>query len=280
MGGFDWAWFIAVGIGFALGGIDYVMAKARRQKFGRLLLILAGMFVIVGLAGISRDFYMNLASKSARSPSQQTKPNIANPPPEETPTPVHSRQKPRVREPKRSVKGETTTSKQVTPQQTISAPNGIAIGGGIVTNPTVNNNYGQFPPPGVTPKISICFLESNVLAAGEYKSVFTIKTDTPISSPAWWFQFDGPVKEVIPSLESVGFSSTHDHPHPEEIEHSENVVGFALNNIGGIGSQEPLRPRNVVTATLTSPRPVSLIHISGRSLNEHIQENFLYRCGD
>jgi hypothetical protein len=32
-------------------------------------------------------------------------------------------------------------------QQVISAPNGIAIGGGTVTNPTVNNNFGSPQPP-------------------------------------------------------------------------------------------------------------------------------------
>ncbi len=37
------------------------------------------------------------------------------------------------------------------PQMVVSAPNGIAVGGGTVTNPTVNNNYASsVPPPSIT----------------------------------------------------------------------------------------------------------------------------------
>src|SRR5260370_35453134 len=65
---------------------------------------------------------------------------------------------------------------------------GERIGGGTVTNPTVNNTYGQFPPPGVIPKIPVCLLKPNVLTPREDRVGVTLKTDTPISYASCWFQ--------------------------------------------------------------------------------------------
>jgi hypothetical protein len=42
--------------------------------------------------------------------------------------------------------GESSAPPSGAPSQVITAPNGIAIGGGTVTNPTVNNNYHNPPP--------------------------------------------------------------------------------------------------------------------------------------
>jgi hypothetical protein len=179
----------------------------------------------------------------------------------------------------RSAKGDS-----VQPQvQVNNAPNGIAIGGGTVTNPTVNNNsYGQFPPPGVIPSISICFLKKNEPKGDLFETVFTIKTSTPISAPWWVFQFDKPVDSLVPTMRQP-FAHTNGHAQAGMPGITpENDITLTIDNIGGFGSQAPWRQGDTITATVTSRQPVQLINQFGGSASsangEAIREDFLFQC--
>ena len=100
----------------------------------------------------------------------------------------------------------------------ISAPNGIAISGGIVNNPTVNN---LGPPPLPTPTVKVCASYNDPRASGEqYQTVITLRTDVQIVRPWFVFYFDGPVLEGTAGMSDKGFFGfTHGRadkmPNPE-----------------------------------------------------------------
>jgi hypothetical protein len=72
-----------------------------------------------------------------------------------------------------------------------NAPNGIAISGGTVTNPTVNN----FGPPVLPPAaIHICASKSTPDNTGAIYQVFTLTTDSRVEAPRYEFWFD----DVLP----------------------------------------------------------------------------------
>jgi hypothetical protein len=179
---------------------------------------------------------------------------------------------------------KTKNAAHTQPQvQVNNAPNGIAIGGGTVTNPTVNNNsYGQFPPAGVIPSISICFLKKNEPKGDLFETVFTIKTNTPISAPWWVFQFDKPVDSLVPTMRQP-FAHTNGHAQAGMPGITpENDITLTIDNIGGFGSQAPWRQGNTITATVASRQPVQLINQFGGSASsangEAIREDFLFQC--
>lgn len=68
------------------------------------------------------------------------------------------------------------------------APNGIAISGGNVNNPTVNNYGPPTPPPAV---IHICESKSTPDNTGAIYQVFTLITDSKVEAPRYDLWFDG-----------------------------------------------------------------------------------------
>ena len=72
------------------------------------------------------------------------------------------------------------------------APNGIAIAGGTVNNPTVNN-YG--PPTSPPAAIHICASESTPDNTGAVYQVFTLTTDSKVDAPRYNFWFGSALPE-------------------------------------------------------------------------------------
>jgi len=275
MGGFNPSWFVAVGIGVLLVAADTLMPRKRKKKIGHMLLGLGIILIVVGAIKVVYPHQSNIPQQTSTQPKRDLTSQQETPvaPDEDS---GHSKSPPKT--------GKTPpreTAPIQPPQQTISAPNGIAISGGIVTNPTVSNSYGQFPPPGVVPNISICFLKSNVLIGQQYNNVFKMRTDSPISEPTWWFLFDGPVLDVTADADPKPFGYAHGHPpHDKRPNDWQNAIGITVTSIGGMFSQQPWRPEMPLTVTVTSKAQVHLVEVSGRSLDQHIQENFSFRCED
>jgi Carboxypeptidase regulatory-like domain len=171
---------------------------------------------------------------------------------------------------------------QQSPQTLISAPSGIAIGGGTVNNPTVNNTFSdRFPRPGVVPKVAMCVSDPEAT-----KKVITIKTDTSISAPYWWFAFDGPVSE--PSVELLDakepYGSTNGRLTPEQAATLnttvDRVVGVQINAIGNPlgGPWRPLEPTDTVRITITSKQPVRIVNVEPGSQTQHLDEQIVFNC--
>lgn len=181
------------------------------------------------------------------------------------------------RPPKKIASGVVTnpvTEPKTPPSQ--SCPNGICIGGDNNGSAKVENYNGIYPPPNITPTISIC-AKPSIQEGAIYKTTFVFKTDTEISNPAWWFLFDGPVIDVDVSAPSViGFA--HSHPPCDKIPMCDKSLGITLSNIGGLGSQLPWGPTIPFTAVFTSKQPIRLLEEYGRSMDRPLNENFVAKC--
>jgi hypothetical protein len=90
----------------------------------------------------------------------------------------------------KSSSNDSSTTQPIAPA---IAPNGIAITGGNVTNPTVNNNFG--PPPHKPAVVTVCIGESKISNEsghqGQFKMILTLTTDSPVENPTYGFQFSG-----------------------------------------------------------------------------------------
>jgi hypothetical protein len=78
---------------------------------------------------------------------------------------------------------------------TAVAPNGIAIAGGTVIQPTVNN-FG--PPPKNPAVVTVCVGEPQTVIKdagheGEVRRVLTLTTDSSVDNPTYGFQFSGTI---------------------------------------------------------------------------------------
>jgi len=78
---------------------------------------------------------------------------------------------------------------------TAVAPNGIAIAGGNVTNPTVNNFA---PPPPKPAVVNVCVGEPQNVGRGaghdgNFRLILTLTTDSPVENPTYGFQFNGAI---------------------------------------------------------------------------------------
>ena len=87
---------------------------------------------------------------------------------------------------------------------TAIAPNGIAITGGNVQNPTVNN-FG--PAPSKPAVVTVCVgdlqnVRSDAGHDGEFRLVLTLTTDSAVDNPTLGFQFSGPISSKGSSASS------------------------------------------------------------------------------
>jgi len=62
MGGFDPAWFIAVGIAFVLAATSHVITPEQRRPVGRFLINLAVVAALIGFGGLAWDRYHKVES--------------------------------------------------------------------------------------------------------------------------------------------------------------------------------------------------------------------------
>lgn len=139
-------------------------------------------------------------------------------------------------------------------QQVITAPNGIAIGGGTVTNPTVNNNtYGaQQPPPHITwntkpAKPGPTFIEGPT-AANPGVEVQVIPDNTFVN-PMFMVRCDRPCKGTAVHLNAAYGPSIYSTNSP-------NSALFSLGVTTGF-----IAPMTPVTLTVRSfdSNPISVI---------------------
>lgn len=143
------------------------------------------------------------------------------------------------------------------PIQINNAPNGIAIGGGTVSNPTVNN-FGerQYPLAGQTPTISICGETSISRAYGKdykYETIVSLETDTRITRPAIMLYFDGTVLgtgNVIPQ----GFGHFIQGGDKNPRFGAENTFVVYVMEIGSM-SEKSWYPNNLLKLSVFSLEP-------------------------
>jgi hypothetical protein len=130
--------------------------------------------------------------------------------------------------PKPSIYGEDET-----PRQTISAPYGIAIGGGNVDHPTVNN-YGQQPPRGEWKQSGPTYEEGR-----GYKNTVTFAVDKAVPSPQFAITCDAPCNIASSSdVRGVGYNM---------------VMGKILSDRKVVVQFDRLAPNSTVTVVLSSP---------------------------
>ncbi len=165
-----------------------------------------------------------------------------------------------------------------------NCPNGICIGGENSGTATVNNTFSdKFPRPGVIPNITMCVTHPTTT-----KEVITIKSDTAISSPYWWFMLDGPVSDSAIELADAKepFGSTHGPANPEQAASmhvpADHLVGVALTFIGPPfgGPWRPFEPSDLIRITLTVKNPVSILSVNSGSQRDFLAENIRYECPD
>jgi hypothetical protein len=163
------------------------------------------------------------------------------------------------------------------------APGGFAISGGTVNQPTINTFSDRYPKPGVVPTVTFCVTQHE--DATKHQTIITIKTDAEISEPYWWFGFDGPVLEdgtveIVDAKEPYG--TTHgrppgDRPLPMP---RDQIFGAQIALIGNpFGAvRRPLGPTDTVRVTVSSLRPVKIVHIESGSGRAHLDENIVLGC--
>ncbi len=149
------------------------------------------------------------------------------------------------------------------------APNGIAITGGTVNNPTVNN----FVPPLPTPTVTICVTHSSA-DNNSAKNILTFKTDVEIMESWYALFFDGPVGEG--SVEMTPHSFDYTHSRADKLEHPENTFLFRNSSID-FGPPRWL-PNNTIKVTVPSEKPVNLVKLMSGSGENGRDEKFVFSC--
>jgi hypothetical protein len=150
--------------------------------------------------------------------------------------------------------------------QSAVAPNGIAITGGTVTNPTVNN-FG--PPPLPTPTVTICLTHPT-----PQQTVLMFKTDVEIMEAWYALFFDGPVGDGSVEMTSASFGYTHQRA--DKLVHPENSFVFKNTSIN-FGPPRWL-PNTLIRVTVPSKDPVNLVKLLSGSGENGRDEKFIFQC--
>jgi hypothetical protein len=202
-----------------------ILHVAKTKRIRSLLLIL----LLLGVAIFGKSVRPNAPEAKLVQPQPQFQPPPQTPPkPKPTPrtitvTPPHSPSVPPV---------------------TISAPNGIAIGGGTVTNPTVNN-YA----PSVRVIASAQMQRETGDTAAPWETRFTISTNVLVQTGDLKLKCSGPalragISRINPAILITG-NNGPDANDP-------NTVVYQLN-------PEILSPGRVVTIAVYSKEPVRVL---------------------
>jgi len=146
---------------------------------------------------------------------------------------------------------------------TANAPNGIAITGGTVTNPTVNNNYAPPPPPPAV--ISVCASSSTPDNSGKVVQVFTLRTDARVEGPQYDFQFSSVLpKDTWASSPDMGMNTSEGR--------SDSRYSLRLNQ-----TWYPDQRINIVVDS--GSQPVQLATLSGRNGERFVRSSGNCRSG-
>lgn len=138
------------------------------------------------------------------------------------------------------------TASSVTPQTVISAPGGIAIGGGTVINPQVNN-YGEPPPPPLSLRFTAEPQPVNPSATFPYSSMVTIYVNRVWEEPSVAVICDGTVGDV-----QIGGISFYSYMGVAD---SDPRIGLARRQ------GPPVTPDNPMVVLIYSKEPVKVIDV-------------------
>jgi hypothetical protein len=184
----------------------------------------------------------------------------AVPPQEPKPEPkpvVHQQAKAKVAGEKNVAGNNISGQKNVTGNGNAVAPNGIAITGGNVTNPTVINNGPPSHPPA---EIRVCSSKSTPDNTGAVFQVFTLTTDSPVEAPRYNFSFSS----VLPAGTSA---SSPDMAMNVREGQSDSRFAFQIF--------QTWYPTQRINVEVRSADPIPLPQVSG----EH-GESFVSSSGD
>jgi hypothetical protein len=260
MGGFSW-WSLSIfGIGIVLIGADFVIPVKTKKKIGWVLILCGIPCLLVGIIGLCRDGYV-----------KWVKPNPVYTVPipatglQSQVTPQSSGQIHRTKSEKHQV--HKSSSPQLTeaappqpqPQVQInSAPNGIAIGGGTVANPTVNN-FG-LPPARLTYTEQIL---TPLPANGEGFKVLQvfIKTDRSIPGAMVGIVFSGPIEPITadkdqPQLIGAGIVQMNWGNLQRDNEVIPNGLGIVIN------APSVFMPGQILVVTVKSKMDVRVVGVA------------------
>jgi hypothetical protein len=130
-------------------GVDFMIPARVKKKIGFVLLVIGILCLLIGIVGLGHEGYVKW-SKSSLTASPQRPIAILQAQTPSQQEPLHQKESegPRkhqaIQNAYKSTPQPSVQTANPTPQVQInSAQNGIAIGGGTVTNPTVNN----YAPP-------------------------------------------------------------------------------------------------------------------------------------
>ncbi len=160
---------------------------------------------------------------------------------------------------------------------TAIAPNGIAITGGNVSNPTVNN-YGTPSLP--TPTVKICVSQSKQSPDSVlFETKITLRTDVQITRPWFFFFFDGSVENGTAVMEH-GIFGCNCPVRAEKLPNPERSFGFRTNSINA-GTNVWYPNDEPIVVRVPSKTPVNLVKVlSGSGDNPDISspENLVFTC--
>ncbi len=152
-----------------------------------------------------------------------------------------------------------------------NAPNGIAIGGGIVNNPTV---FNLGPPPQPKPTVTICISQARAAEGQHQTTVMTLRTEVKIKQPWYAFFFDGPVTDGNAGMDNHAFGFTG--ARADKLPNPERTFWFKLISID-FGTNE-WSPGEEIKVTVHSEKPVHLVKILSGSEDAGLDENIVFHC--
>jgi hypothetical protein len=165
-------------------------SRTEKLTEGGLLLAAAAIIITVTVPEIRSALHLEKAPASvAISTPEPPKPAVPPHEPEPKPEPkpmVHQQAKAKVAGEKNVAGNNISGQKNITGNGNAVAPNGIAITGGNVTNPTVINNGPPAHPPA---EIRVCSSKSTPDNTGAVFQVFTLTTGSPVEAPRYNFSF-------------------------------------------------------------------------------------------
>jgi hypothetical protein len=152
------------------------------------------------------------------------------------------------------------------------APNGIAVSGGIVNNPTVNN-YGPPPPP--IPSITICISDLPRSPDGVYTKQFLLNTSSPVMEAWIALFFDGAVLDGSATSDPGSFG--YSHGRADKLPDPENSFWLKVTSVD-FGLPRWL-PGRTIKVLIPSKEPVNMRKILTGSGNDGFDAPLLFPCG-
>jgi hypothetical protein len=280
-----------------------IVPRHFQHKYWRLSIPLSALILLLIWAAYERKL-----PQPVPQPPPQSEPNEQNqPPPPQQSTDTKLPPTLQKKLPILEQGAKKRQKPQATPQTpTVSAPNGIAIGGDNLGSATVTNTFGDtYPRPGVIPQVNFCISDSTP-AGPDYETLITIRTDQEISAPFWGLFFDGPITGATLAIDGIQepFGSSSGHPFASgarldplgtlpvnsrlflrddaagTVPDPDNIFRVQITEIGNPfgGPYRPWGPKDKLRVTVKSKQPVHILAITSGYGREFLSEQMLIRC--